>query len=61
MFIVYIRAVDNRYYPVVSYDSFDKCFQFILSNVVVYGHSVARYRIAHNDFYIQFKVGDYRE
>lgn len=54
MFTVYILAVDNRYYPVVTYDSFDKCFLFILQNVIVYGHSLNRYKVCHDDFYILF-------
>lgn len=54
MFTVYILAVDNKYYPVAHYDNFDKCFSFILKNVVIYGHTVTIYRVFHDDFYIQF-------
>lgn len=54
MFVVYYLAVDNNWYPVVTYDNFDKCYRFILQHVIIYGHSITRYKVIHNDFNIMF-------
>ena len=54
MFTVNIIAVDNNWYPIASYDNFDKCYLFILKQVIIYGHQITRYKVRHNDFDIRF-------
>lgn len=54
MFVVEIRAVDNNWYPVVSYENFDRCYLFILKQIVIYGHQITRYKVRHADFEIIF-------
>ena len=54
MFVIYYLAVDNKWYPVVRYDNLDNCYLFVLSHIIIYGHSITRYKVIHNDFEIKF-------
>lgn len=54
MFVIYYLAVDNNWYPIVRYDTLDKCYLFIMKHIVIYGHSIIRYKVKHLDFEIKF-------
>lgn len=54
MFVIYYLAVDNKWYPIVRYDTLDECYLFIMKHIVIYGHSITRYKVKHLDFEIIF-------
>lgn len=54
MFVIYYLAVDNNWYPIVRYDTLDECYLFIMKHIVIYGHSITRYKVKHLDFEIIF-------